>query len=164
MPALWFRNSSSLWRVAPLGLLGLTAALAIAQQDAPPDASGEPPSAESRFSRDGASGAKAAQRAREGSLLTEESGSFEFVGERVVFVPAGSRDSFRVLENLALERIVRELGDGRDQRNWIVSGQFTEYKGANYLLVVKSQIKTTPAVATPRKAPAAGEQALGNPR
>jgi hypothetical protein len=32
--------------------------------------------------------------------------------------PGGGRDSLRVLENLSRERIVRELGDARDQRNW----------------------------------------------
>jgi hypothetical protein len=145
-------------------LFGLAAALAIAQQNGPPELPMEPLPAESLYSRD-AQGAKAAQRAREGTLLNDELGSFEFVGDRVVFVPAGSRDSFRVLENLALERVVRELGDGRDQRNWVVSGQFTEYKGANYLLVTKSQIKTSAVTAAPRKAAApASEATPGNQR
>src|SRR5262245_54121872 len=50
---------------------------------------------------------KGGQRAREGSLVNDEAGSFEFVGERIIFVPGGGRESLRVLENLALERIVR---------------------------------------------------------
>jgi hypothetical protein len=92
--------------------------------------------------------AKAAQRAREGSLLTDETGSFEFVGDRVIFVSASGRESLRVLENLALERIVRELGDARDQRNWTVNGVLTEFKGANYLLVTKAML-AIPAGAAP---------------
>jgi hypothetical protein len=92
---------------------------------------------------------KPGQRAREGSLLSDETGSFEFVGERIIFVPAGGRESLRVLENLALERIVRELGDARDQRNWVVSGVLTEFKGANYLLVTRSLL-ATPAGAVPQ--------------
>jgi hypothetical protein len=92
---------------------------------------------------------KPGQRAREGSLLGDETGSFEFVGERIIFVPAGGRESLRVLENLALERIVRELGDARDQRNWVVSGVLTEFKGANYLLVTKAML-ATPAGAVPQ--------------
>ena len=101
---------------------------------------------------------KPGQRAREGSLVSDETGSFEFVGERIIFVPAGGRESLRVLENLALERIVRELGDARDQRNWVVSGVLTEFKGANYLLVTRSLL-ATPAGAVPqasRPAAAAG--------
>jgi hypothetical protein len=99
---------------------------------------------------------KVGQRAREGSLLGDETGSFEFVGERIIFVPAGGRESLRVLENLALERIVRELGDARDQRNWVVSGVLTEFKGANYLLVTKAML-ATPAGAVPQASrPAAG--------
>lgn len=89
------------------------------------------------------------QRAREGSLVSDETGSFEFVGERIIFVPAGGRESLRVLENLALERIVRELGDARDQRNWVISGVLTEFKGANYLLVTRSLL-ATPAGAVPQ--------------
>jgi hypothetical protein len=92
---------------------------------------------------------KPGQRAREGSLVSDETGSFEFVGERIIFVPVGGRESLRVLENLALERIVRELGDARDQRNWVVSGVLTEFKGANYLLVTKSLL-ATPAGAVPQ--------------
>jgi hypothetical protein len=98
----------------------------------------------------GVAAAKLAHRSREGSLLTDLSGSFEFVGDRVVFVPAGSQDSYRVLENLALERIVHELGDARDQRSWTVTGQLTEFRGANYLLVAKALIKSSASAAPPR--------------
>jgi hypothetical protein len=104
------------------------------------------------------SASKAGQRAREGSLVSDETGSFEFVGERIIFVPGGGRESLRVLENLALERIVRELGDARDQRNWVISGVLTEFKGANYLLVTKAML-AVPAGAVPQAslpAPAAG--------
>ena len=110
-----------------------------------------PASADARVPSSGHPAGKQAQRAREGSLLTDEAGSFEFVGDRIVFVPAGSKESLRVLENLALERIVRELGDARDQRNWVVCGVLTEFKGANYLLVTKSLLQTpaTPTASRP---------------
>src|SRR5262245_55650398 len=88
---------------------------------------------------------KSAERAREGTPLTEARGSFELVGDRVIFVPAGGGDSLRVLENLALERVVRELGDGRDQRDWEVAGILTEYHGSNYLLVTRAVVKAPPA-------------------
>lgn len=130
-----------------LGLCAAIAPFATAQHDAAPAG---PQAAASRRVSDGLPASlKQPERAREGSQLAEEVGSFEFVGDRVAFVPAGSRDSFRVLENLALERIVRELGDGRTQQAWIVNGTWTEFKGANYLLVTKAVVKTMPNGATP---------------
>jgi len=146
--------------VAAAALVGLPPALG--QQPA-----AAPPSADARLPSSGQPAGKQAQRAREGSLLTDEAGSFEFVGDRIVFVPTGSRESLRVLENLALERIVRELGDARDQRNWSVWGVLTEFKGANYLLVTKSLLQTpaTPtATRSGRAVPVpAAEGASGTP-
>lgn len=131
-------------------LLVVVPSLALGQHDGP----GAPTSSDARIPSSGQPAGKQAQRAREGSLLTDEAGSFEFVGDRIVFVPAGSKESLRVLENLALERIVRELGDARDQRNWLVCGVLTEFKGANYLLVTKSLLQTpaTPTAARPGRA------------
>ena len=110
-----------------------------------------PITADVKLPSSGQPAGKQVQRAREGSLVTDEAGSFEFVGDRIVFVPAGGRESLRVLENLALERIVRELGDARDQRNWSVCGLLTEFKGANYLLVTKALLQTpaTPTATRP---------------
>jgi hypothetical protein len=45
-----------------------------------------------------------------------------------------------VLENLQLERILRTLAESRAQRQCIVSGVITEFRGANYLLVTKAVI------------------------
>ena len=147
--------------VTAAALVGLPPALG--QQEGPAAARA---SADAKLPSSGQAAGKQAQRAREGSLLTDEAGSFEFVGDRIVFVPAGSRESLRVLENLALERIVRELGDARDQRNWLVCGILTEFKGGNYLLVTKSLLQTpaTPTATRPGRAPApAAQGASGTP-
>ena len=149
--------------IAALGISWASAqnrGVASGPDTAPPEAESKP-----RFSGQPAPN-KQAQRAREGSLLTDENGSFEFVGDRIIFVPGGGRDSLRVLENLALERIVRELGDARDQRNWAVCGVLTEFKGANYLLVTKALLKTPSSPASPRpdRSPAAvSPQQAGSP-
>jgi hypothetical protein len=84
---------------------------------------------------------KAAERLREGTRLTDEVGAFQFVGDRVAFSPGGNKDSYRVLENLALERISRALSESRGQRQWVVSGVITEFRGTNYLLVTKAIIQ-----------------------
>ncbi len=57
-------------------------------------------------------------------------------------IPGDKGESFRVLENLALERINRELGQARGNLQWTVSGMVTEFRGNNYLLVTKAMVKT----------------------
>jgi hypothetical protein len=85
---------------------------------------------------------KPAERIREGTRLIDEVGTFQSVGDRVSFLPGGNKEALRVLENLALERIDRTLGEsGNQQRPWIISGVITEFKGANYLLVSKAQLQ-----------------------
>ena len=88
---------------------------------------------------------KLGERLREGTRITDVPGSFQFSGDRVSFHPDGKGDkgeSFRVLENLALERINRELGQARGNLQWTVSGMVTEFRGNNYLLVTKAMVKT----------------------
>lgn len=79
------------------------------------------------------------ERLREGTRLVEVVGTFQAIGaDGITFSPRGSKDSYRVLENLALERIGRTLDETRGTRMWVVSGLITEYRGANYLLVSKA--------------------------
>jgi hypothetical protein len=88
--------------------------------------------------------AKAAERQREGTRLIDVMGSFQAIGgDSVSFSPAasGNKDSFRVLQNLALERISNTLEANRGPRLWVVSGTITEYRGSNYLLVSKAQLQ-----------------------
>jgi hypothetical protein len=80
----------------------------------------------------------AGERLREGTQLVDQAGKFEFAGDRVAFFPNGSSDSYRVLENLALERISRILNEGRGKQAWILSGTLTEFRGSNYLLITKA--------------------------
>ena len=55
--------------------------------------------------------------------------------------PGGNKDSFRVLENLALQRVSQMLeNENKGTRQWTVSGTITEYKGANYLLLTKTVV------------------------
>jgi hypothetical protein len=81
----------------------------------------------------------AAHRMREGSKLAAQLGVFEEERGRFAFHPEGSTDSLLVLENLALQRISRDLELG--PRKWSVSGTVTEYMGLNYLLVERAVMK-----------------------
>jgi len=81
---------------------------------------------------------KPTERLRENTRLVDVVGTFQAIGgDNVAFQPAGGKDSLRVLENLALERISRSLEDNRGS-TWTVSGLVTEYRGSNYLLVTKA--------------------------
>jgi hypothetical protein len=85
------------------------------------------------------SGAKATERLREGTRLVDRTGTLVSIGtDSVTFSPDGSKDSYRVLENLALQRVVQVLDGNRGPRKWIVSGMITEYRGSNYLLLTKA--------------------------
>jgi len=88
---------------------------------------------------------KLGERLREGTRISDVSGSFQFSGDRASFHPDGKGDkgeSFRVLENLALERIISELGRARGTLQWTVSGTVTEFKNTNYLLVTKAVVQS----------------------
>jgi hypothetical protein len=82
------------------------------------------------------------ERQREGTRLTEITGRFELAGDRVIFHAASGRESYRLLENLALERVAQVLSESRSKQDWIISGTLTEFRGANYLLLTKAVIKT----------------------
>jgi hypothetical protein len=86
--------------------------------------------------------AKNTERLREGTRLIDAQGTLASVGaDSVTFSPAGSKESYRVLENLALQRVGQVLDENRGPRQWIVSGLITEYRGSNYLLLTKAVIQ-----------------------
>ncbi|HMS95000.1 MAG TPA: hypothetical protein PKA03_07240 [Tabrizicola sp.] len=89
----------------------------------------------------------AGDRQREGARLTDVHGLFELTGDRVAFFPGAGRESYRLLENLALERVAQVISESRTRQEWMVSGTLTEFRGANYLLLTKAVIKSS----TPEK-------------
>jgi hypothetical protein len=93
---------------------------------------------------------KIGERLREGTRLTDVAGSFQTAGDRISFHPDGGKgESYRVLENLALERVDRFLGQARGTPTWTVSGVVTEFRGSNFLLVTKAMVRTVGEGPTP---------------
>jgi len=90
-------------------------------------------------------------RWREGSRLIDQVGSFRVTGDHVTFTSTDGKLKFEGLENLAIERIARTIGDSPDQLEWTISGIITEYRGANYLLVTQAVLKTKST--RPRRTP-----------
>ena len=101
-------------------------------------------------------------RLREGSRLGSTVGRFSKLGRRWIFeaepaivaedadksLIAGSADSeklpasdpvvpaqYRVLENLALQRVVEAVTQDPNDLRWAVTGVLTEYSGENWLLL-----------------------------
>lgn len=75
------------------------------------------------------------ERLREGTELKDVQGYFRFVEDRVVFFRSNGDARYIGLENLNLERIVKEITNNPTQLEWNVFGTVTEYQGANYLLI-----------------------------
>lgn len=100
--------------------------------------------------KENAAGAKESQagaaasdtRLREGTTLTDESGEFRDLGDRVVFRCERRTTEFTVLENLTLERVTSALRENSDSRAWTVSGTVTEFRGSNYLLVTRAVLRS----------------------
>ena len=79
---------------------------------------------------------------REGTKLVDEVGYFRLTGDRAVFYfGADGKQQLNALENLALERVARVVGETPDQLQWSISGTVTEYRGNNYLSITKALIK-----------------------
>lgn len=86
------------------------------------------------------------RRYREGTRLTDRIGYFQVTGDRVAFYSQQDDRRFPALENLALERVARVVGESSsDAMQWSVSGILTEYRGENYLLVTRAILKSESA-------------------
>lgn len=86
---------------------------------------------------------------REGTAVVDGLGSFSVQGERVSFQAQDESLNVMVLENLALERIVRQVTETPKMLLWSVQGTLTEFRGANFLLITRAQLKPTSQRARP---------------
>lgn len=80
-------------------------------------------------------------RQREGSTLRNELGRFRLEGDRWVFAPRESSRTYRVLENLCLERVARLSAERGAAMLWTVDGSLTEFRGENYLLLQRASVR-----------------------
>ena len=80
------------------------------------------------------------ERLREGTEWKDRQGVFRLAGDRVAFYPNGDRTRFVVLENLALDRVVRAMEASPIELRWSVSGIITEFRGTNYLVLRRATV------------------------
>ena len=87
------------------------------------------------FAQEQVAAAQKAKILREGTSVPEMIGIFRVVGDRAQFVERDSSRAFRCLENLMLQRVYQVITDEANETAWTVTGQVTEFKGENFLLI-----------------------------
>jgi hypothetical protein len=78
---------------------------------------------------------------REGGEIINQVGSFRTSGNRLAFVSADNQRHFITLENRNLERVVQAIAENAKELEWTVSGMISEYRGANFLLINRAELK-----------------------
>lgn len=135
-------NTPRLCRLPLILSVVLVAPALVAVADPPNSLRAGPTSGGAATSTGNSSAAKSSERLREGTRLVDVAGTFQSTGpDNISFLANGNKESYRVLQNLALQRISQSLEENRALRQWTVSGTITEFRGANYLLVTKAVIQ-----------------------
>jgi len=78
---------------------------------------------------------------REGTRLIDQTGQFKITGDRVSFTSSDGSLRFDCLENLCGQRIARTVTDSPESLSWTVTGELTEFRGANFLLLTQAVLK-----------------------
>jgi len=99
---------------------------------------------------------------REGTEIRELVGQIRWVGSRWLFVAEGE-PTYRLLENLTLQRVVLAIRDDREDRFWTVSGTITEFLDENYLLLRRA-VRTPAGRQTAPSASVRSESRSGDSR
>jgi hypothetical protein len=91
-------------------------------------------------------------RHREGTQVVGKRGRIERRGDRFVFLGVEPAVQWMVLENLALERILRVIEtEESDDVEWTVDGFVTEFRGVNFLLLRRTVVRSAGERAAPRR-------------
>lgn len=72
---------------------------------------------------------------REGARLESRLMIVRSSGENLTLEAEDDKQSFEALENLALERILQAVRADSNDKRWLVTGQVTEYRGRNFILL-----------------------------
>jgi hypothetical protein len=78
---------------------------------------------------------------REGARLIDRDGKFSDRGERWYFNLGPEAESFTILENQTLERVVSASSNQDEGQTWTVTGLVTEFNGNRYLLLERAVLR-----------------------
>ena len=89
------------------------------------------------------------QRFREGTTFKDMLVFFRQNADRTVLYTADGGQRFICLENLALERVLTAVQQKPERQYWKVDGEFSEFRGENFVTLRRFVIARTPANDTP---------------
>ena len=88
-----------------------------------------------------------AQRIREGTAFRHMHVFFQQTGDRAVLFTVEDNQRYVCLENLQLERILTTIQENPERRFWRIDGEFTEFRGENFVLIRRAVVAQPPAAA-----------------
>jgi hypothetical protein len=74
---------------------------------------------------------------------------FRQTGDRSVLYTVADNQRFTCLENLELERVLKVIQDKPDRDFWRIEGEFTEFRGENFIFLRRAVIAEAPTMGTP---------------
>jgi hypothetical protein len=88
------------------------------------------------------------KRNREGTIFQGKRVFFRQTGNRTTMYTENDNERFVCLENLNLERILKVIDEKPLRAIWKIDGEFTEFRGENYVLIRRAVIvrETTPTL------------------
>jgi len=89
------------------------------------------------------------QRIREGTAFRNMLVFFRQHGDRIVLYTVEGNQRYTCHENLALERIWTASQSRPDRQYWRIDGEYTEFRGENYVTIRRFVIAAAPAAAAP---------------
>jgi len=90
-----------------------------------------------------------AKRLREGTAFKDQHVFFRQTGDRTVLYTVENSQRFTCLENLALERILTTVQEKPERQFWKIDGEFTEFRGENFVLIRRAVVAQAPVAAIP---------------
>ena len=86
------------------------------------------------------------QRIREGTAFRDLHVFFRQIGDRTAMYTVEDNRRFLCLENLTLERILTTIEEKPERQIWKIDGEFTEFRGENYVLIRHAIFSQNPAI------------------
>jgi hypothetical protein len=86
---------------------------------------------------------------REGTTFKNLYVSFRQTGDRTVLYTVENNQRYTCLENLALERILAIRKERPERQYWKIDGEFTQFRGENYVLIRHYVIAQAPSPSAP---------------
>ena len=90
-----------------------------------------------------------ANRIREGTAFKDMHVFFRSTGDQTVLWTVEDNRRFECLKNLALDRILTAWEEKPEREYWKIEGEFTEFRGKNFVLIRNGIIAQPPATQPP---------------